>query len=245
VRVVDAVNQLTLISSSRVEEAGTYLATYKAFEHRSPDLIKERQDKDYQSLLRSALTSINKVNKTDAETLRTTFGSFAGVAKATPEQLRNLPGFGQVKVRRIKDAFEKPFRNHATSAPTAGQAGPTLQASTERQDAGLLGVASAPRELQGASNGGSSSTSPAKTSPRKAVHHFGSAADMPPPPVPRRVIVSSPPREIDELEYVDDTPSTEPKQSNSGAPSSSGGAPRRQRSPSPVWDIELELNDDD
>ncbi len=51
VRVVDAVNQLPLISSCRVEEAGTYLATYKAFEHRSPDLIKERQDKDYQSAL--------------------------------------------------------------------------------------------------------------------------------------------------------------------------------------------------
>lgn len=64
----------TLTLSHSMEEAGTYLATYKAFEHKSPDLIKERQDKDYQSLLRAALTSINKVNKTDVETLRTTFG---------------------------------------------------------------------------------------------------------------------------------------------------------------------------
>jgi DNA excision repair protein ERCC-1 len=29
--------------------------------------------------------------------------------------LQALPGFGQVKVKKIKDAFEKPFRNHATS----------------------------------------------------------------------------------------------------------------------------------
>lgn len=30
--------------------------------------------------------------------------------------MQTLPGFGQVKVRRIKDAFEKPFRNQSTSA---------------------------------------------------------------------------------------------------------------------------------
>ena len=29
--------------------------------------------------------------------------------------MQALPGFGQVKVKKIKDAFEKPFRNHATS----------------------------------------------------------------------------------------------------------------------------------
>lgn len=51
-----------------------YLSTYKAFEHKPPDLIKERIDKDYQAILRSALTSINKVNKMDVETLRTSFG---------------------------------------------------------------------------------------------------------------------------------------------------------------------------
>ena len=56
------------------EEAGYYLSTYKQFEHKPPDLIKERVDKDYHSMLRTALTSISKVNKTDVETLRTSFG---------------------------------------------------------------------------------------------------------------------------------------------------------------------------
>ena len=37
-------------------------------------MIKERVDKDYHSMLRTALTSISKVNKTDVETLRTSFG---------------------------------------------------------------------------------------------------------------------------------------------------------------------------
>lgn len=65
---------LNLVCYSSAEEAGFYLATYKQFEHKPPDLIKERVDKDYHSMLRTALTSINKVNKTDVETLRTSFG---------------------------------------------------------------------------------------------------------------------------------------------------------------------------
>ena len=56
------------------EEVAYYLSTYKQFENKPPDLIKERVDKSYDAMLRTALTSISKVNKTDVETLRTTFG---------------------------------------------------------------------------------------------------------------------------------------------------------------------------
>ncbi|KAF9241520.1 restriction endonuclease type II-like protein, partial [Melanogaster broomeanus] len=110
------INNLTIIVAWSNDEAGQYIATFKQFEHKPPDLIKERVDKDYESLLRTALTSINKVNKTDVETLRTSLGNLADIAKASSYRLQSLPGFGQVKVRRIKDAFEKPFRNKATSA---------------------------------------------------------------------------------------------------------------------------------
>lgn len=37
-------------------------------------MIQERVEKDHSSILRTALTSINKINKTDVETLRLTFG---------------------------------------------------------------------------------------------------------------------------------------------------------------------------
>ena len=56
------------------EEAAIYLQTYKAYENKSPDSIKERIDKDYTSLLRASLTSVKSVNKTDVTTLRTHFG---------------------------------------------------------------------------------------------------------------------------------------------------------------------------
>jgi DNA excision repair protein ERCC-1 len=42
--------------------------------------------------------------------------SFADIAQAPTERLQALPGFGQVKVKRVKEAFEKPFRNNATSS---------------------------------------------------------------------------------------------------------------------------------
>ena len=42
--------------------------------------------------------------------------SFAKMTRATPDQLQNLPGFGQVKVKNIKNSFEKPFHNQTTSS---------------------------------------------------------------------------------------------------------------------------------
>ncbi|TFK25667.1 DNA repair protein rad10 [Coprinopsis marcescibilis] len=109
------INNVTIITAFSLDEAGHYLATYKQFEYRSPDLIKERTEKDYNSLLRASLTSIPKVNKTDVETLRTSFGSFAGISRATTDQLQNLPGFGRVKVKNVKTAFDKPFKGKPQS----------------------------------------------------------------------------------------------------------------------------------
>ncbi|PFH51542.1 hypothetical protein AMATHDRAFT_142411 [Amanita thiersii Skay4041] len=112
------INNFTVIIAFSSEEAGHYLSIYKQFEHKPPDIIKERVDKDYDSLLRTSLTSIPRVNKTDVETLRTYIGSFANISQATTLQLQNLPGFGQVKVKNMQNAFQKPFRhNTATLIP--------------------------------------------------------------------------------------------------------------------------------
>ncbi|KZP34596.1 DNA repair protein rad10 [Athelia psychrophila] len=109
------INNITIVVAWTVDEAGLYLSTFKAYEHRPPDMIKERVDNTYDALLRASLTSIPRVNKTDVETLKTSLGSFANIGKAPADQLRTLPGFGQIKVKKLKDAFERPFRNQATS----------------------------------------------------------------------------------------------------------------------------------
>jgi len=62
------------LSKNSNDEAGLYISSYKKLEHRPPTLIKERIDKDYSSIFRSALTSVSKVNRTDVETLRSSVG---------------------------------------------------------------------------------------------------------------------------------------------------------------------------
>ncbi|KAG8756481.1 ssDNA endonuclease and repair protein rad10 [Serendipita sp. 396] len=118
------INHLTIMVAWTPEEAGVYLFTYKLFEHKPPDLIKERVDNDYTSILRATLTSVKSVNKTDVMTLRTNFGSFSNVVHATPEQLLDCPGFGNLKVRRLKEAVDMPFRPQRGSndASTSTQA---------------------------------------------------------------------------------------------------------------------------
>ncbi|THH04406.1 hypothetical protein EW145_g5540 [Phellinidium pouzarii] len=253
------INNITVMVCWSNEEAGMYLTTYKMFEHKSPDLIKERVDKEYGAMLRSALTSINKVNKMDVETLRTSFGSFNKIAHASPDQLRSLPGFGQVKVRRVVDAFEKPFRNKATSAiPTSH-----VSASVGDQDEQELLALERQHEQPVALN--ASQSLPTQI---RRVHEFGSAADMPPPPPPAAPRTSarapSPPWNI-ELDLNEGDLKEAPLLADprlvkkGGARSESEGITaateksdeievmkdkRREKPPSPIWDIELDLNDD-
>jgi len=70
-------------------------------------------------MYRTSLISISKVNKTDVETLKTNIGSISYIAGASSDKMQLLPGLGRVKVRRIKDAFEKPFYPHVATSITS------------------------------------------------------------------------------------------------------------------------------
>jgi DNA excision repair protein ERCC-1 len=169
-------------------------------------------------------------------------------------------------VRRIIDAFDKPFRNKATSLlPASQQARAALGQDDEQQHADeetLL--AELERDSQRTGNLSES---------RSQVHQYGSAADlnsMPPPPstpfetsIQRRERVSSPTWDI-ELDLNDDeivgatdqasNPPLDPRLAKKDKSSGKIGAEgeiaaagekiseRKERSPSPVWDIELDLN---
>ncbi|KAI1798264.1 DNA repair protein rad10 [Ganoderma leucocontextum] len=217
------INEITVVVAWNAEEAGYYLSTFKQFEHKPPDLIKERVDKDYHSVLRTALTSISKVNKTDVETLRTSFGSLAAISKASSEQLQNLPGFGQVKAKRIQDAFNKPFRNNATSAlPVSTQlqlrASQQASATTEDRVSSLDKGKGRAQESNLVGGDGVVPERRAPTPPR-------------PPPAPR----PRPPSPTWDIELdLNSSPSPE-----------LGPPPVGKRPPSPAWDIELDLNASD
>ncbi|KAI0031011.1 restriction endonuclease type II-like protein, partial [Vararia minispora EC-137] len=224
------INDITVIVAWSADEAGAYLSTYKQYERKPPNMIKERVERESGAIMRAALTSISKVNKNDVETLKTSFGSFANIARASADQLTQLPGFGPKKVARMKDAFERPFRNGATSSLQSAEAEQsTRAASTSRASSQL------------------SPLSPSQLSQR-ALNNKGKdkamdidVDDIPSPPT-RRPLVSS--RSHHESPTWDigldlNTPSPPHVLARESL------AKKRDREPSPIWDIELDLNPSD
>ena len=63
------------------------------------------------------------------------YQSFANVSKVTTDQLQSLPGFGQVKVKNIKNAFEKPFRNQTTTSLSISQTRKSVALETSQAEA--------------------------------------------------------------------------------------------------------------
>ncbi|KAH9014511.1 hypothetical protein EDB84DRAFT_824026 [Lactarius hengduanensis] len=61
----------------KADEAGQYLTAYRQFERRTLTLIYERLNEAPDALLRTTLTGIPRANRTDAETLRASFGVHA------------------------------------------------------------------------------------------------------------------------------------------------------------------------
>jgi len=56
------------------------------------------------------VTQVRSVNKTDAVTLVSTFGSVRAAVNAAPEEVMMISGWGQQKVQRWERAVKEPFR---------------------------------------------------------------------------------------------------------------------------------------
>ncbi|TNN03113.1 hypothetical protein fugu_000142 [Takifugu bimaculatus] len=99
----------TLVLAWSPEEAGRYLETYKSYEKKPADTLKEQVEKDYLSKVTECLTTVKSINKTDAITLLSTFSSVEGIMNASKDDLVLCPGLGPQKARRLYDVFHKPF----------------------------------------------------------------------------------------------------------------------------------------
>ncbi|XP_037095740.1 DNA excision repair protein ERCC-1 isoform X2 [Syngnathus acus] len=106
----------TLILAWSPEEAGRYLETYKSYEKKPADLLKEQVEKNYLSKVTDCLTTVKSINKTDAMTLLSTFSSLEGIISASKEDLVLCPGLGPQKARRLYDVLHKPFLKSKTKS---------------------------------------------------------------------------------------------------------------------------------
>ncbi|KAI0067429.1 DNA repair protein rad10 [Artomyces pyxidatus] len=222
------INNLTIMVAWNADEAGQYLSTYKQFEHKPPNLIRERVERTPAAILRAALTGISKVNKTDVETLRTSYGSFANIARASTDQLSQLPGFGPKKVARMKDAFDRPFRNattsaldfHVTSSRGTRTPPPLTAETTPSASIGKGKVKEGEASGQESSNLRLSGTSQAAT-----------------------VSTARPASPVWDIELDLNSPS--PDASEQSTEIEAAAALKRGRDSSPAWDIELDLDEDE
>ncbi|KAM0683091.1 Excision repair cross-complementation group 1 [Mitosporidium daphniae] len=95
------VQDWTIILAWSHQECARYIETFKRYQHKSADRIKEKVKTDNLSRAMQFLTRIKGINNTDAMNLITHFGSINGIAKATREELLQIPGFGLKKVSTI------------------------------------------------------------------------------------------------------------------------------------------------
>lgn len=104
------VNNLTIILCWSAQEAGRYLELYKSFENASPQSIRAHQASSYKESVTEFITTPRNINKTDAASLLSNFGSLRAAVSAHPEELALVPGWGEKKVKAWCSTVRENFR---------------------------------------------------------------------------------------------------------------------------------------
>ncbi|OAX80063.1 hypothetical protein ACJ72_05612 [Emergomyces africanus] len=113
------VNNLTLILCWSAAEAGHYLELFKSCEHAQPTAIRTQQSQSYNESLVEFITAPRSINKSDAASLISTFGSLQAAINAQPEQISAVPGWGERKVQQWHDAVRDDFQIRRTAKRSA------------------------------------------------------------------------------------------------------------------------------
>lgn len=103
------IHNLTLILAWSEEEAARYLETYKAFDGKDASLIQKRVQTNFIDQVSDFLCTVRSVNQTDSGQLLSQFGSVKQIMAASEDELTLCPGLGEKKVKRLWEAFHKPF----------------------------------------------------------------------------------------------------------------------------------------
>ncbi|RYC55116.1 hypothetical protein CHU98_g11098 [Xylaria longipes] len=104
------VNNVTVILCWSAAEAARYLELYKSYEHANFSAIKGQQATSYAEKLAEFVTVPRGINKADAISLVSNFGSIKNAVNADPEQVAIIGGWGEKKVKRWCSVVEEPFR---------------------------------------------------------------------------------------------------------------------------------------
>ncbi|KAI0477798.1 restriction endonuclease type II-like protein [Xylariaceae sp. FL0804] len=104
------INNVTIILCWSAAEGARYLELYKSYEHANFNAIKGQQATSYAEKLVEFITVPRGINKADAISLVSTFGSIRNAVNGDPEQISMIGGWGEKKVKRWCSVVEEPFR---------------------------------------------------------------------------------------------------------------------------------------
>ncbi|KAJ0414999.1 restriction endonuclease type II-like protein [Aspergillus carlsbadensis] len=130
------INNLTLILCWSAPEAAHYLELFKSCEHSQPTAIRTQQAQSYKDSLVEFVTAPRSINKSDAASLISTFGSLQNAVNAQPEQISAVPGWGEKKVKQWCNAVREDFRVEKAkkrTAPKRTAPGQTMLDSNEEE----------------------------------------------------------------------------------------------------------------
>lgn len=113
------INNLTLMLCWSAPEAAHYLELFKSSEHAQPTAIRTQQAQSYKESLVEFVTAPRSINKSDAASLISTFGSLQNAVNAQPEQISSVPGWGEKKVQQWCNAVREDFRVETTKKASA------------------------------------------------------------------------------------------------------------------------------
>lgn len=118
------VNNVTLILCWSAAEAARYVELYKSYEHANANAIKGVESKTYGEKMVDFMTVPRSINKTDAVSMVSAFGSIRAAVNAKPEEISIVSGWGEKKVRRWCSVVDEPFRARKAAKRTIARDDP-------------------------------------------------------------------------------------------------------------------------
>lgn len=104
------VNNVTLILCWSSVEGARYLELFKTYENAAPTAIKQHQSTAYADRMVDFITTPRAINKTDAVSLVSQFGTIRTAVNARHEDVAGIAGWGEKKVERWCKSVREPFR---------------------------------------------------------------------------------------------------------------------------------------
>lgn len=128
------INNLTLILCWSAPEAAHYLELFKSSENAQPTAIRTQQPQSYKESLVEFVTVPRSINKSDAASLISTFGSMQNAINAQPEQISAVPGWGEKKVQQWCSAVREDFRVEGAKKSSARRQPPVAPVDDRPQE---------------------------------------------------------------------------------------------------------------